>query len=55
VAPIWVAPIFIVIVGVIAGLVTDTWLTVSGLGTLYALCLPLGWASYRMRAKREVI
>lgn len=53
VAPIWVAPIFVIVVAVVAGLVTDTWLTLSGLGTLYVLGLPLGWISYRIRAKKE--
>ena len=53
VAPIWVAPIFVITVAVIAGLVTNTWLTLSGLGVAYALLLPLGWLSYRARARKE--
>jgi CDP-diacylglycerol--serine O-phosphatidyltransferase len=53
VAPIWVAPIFVILVALVAGLVTNTWLTLSGLGTLYVLGLPLGWLSYRARAKKE--
>jgi CDP-diacylglycerol--serine O-phosphatidyltransferase len=53
VAPIWVAPIFVITVAVVAGLVTDTWFTLSGLGTLYVLGLPLGWISYRIRARKE--
>jgi CDP-diacylglycerol--serine O-phosphatidyltransferase len=53
VAPGWVAPIFVVTVALVAGLVTNTWLTLSGLGTLYALGLPLSWFSYRVRAKKE--
>ena len=55
VTPIWVAPIFVVTVVVIAGLVTNTWLTLSGLGTLYALALPMGWLSYRAQAKKEKV
>jgi CDP-diacylglycerol--serine O-phosphatidyltransferase len=51
----WVAPIFIIVVAIVAGLVTDTWLTLSGLGTIYALGLPLGWLSYRARARKEII
>jgi CDP-diacylglycerol--serine O-phosphatidyltransferase len=53
IAPIWVAPIFVVTVAIVAGLVTDTWLTLSGLGTLYFIGLPLSWLSYRSRAKKE--
>jgi len=53
VAPIWVAPIFVIAVAVVAGLVTDTWLAFSGLGTLYAIGLPLSWLSYRARARKE--
>ena len=53
IAPVWVAPILIVAVALVAGLVTNTWLTLSGLGTLYALGLPLGWLSYRARARKE--
>jgi len=54
VASVWVAPIFILTVVLIAALVTNTWLTLSGLGTLYAIGLPLSWASYRARAKKEI-
>jgi CDP-diacylglycerol--serine O-phosphatidyltransferase len=53
IAPIWVAPILVAAVAVVAGLVTDTWLALSGLGTLYLIGLPLGLLSYRQRAKKE--
>jgi CDP-diacylglycerol--serine O-phosphatidyltransferase len=53
VTPVWVAPIFVVAVALVAGLVTNTWLTLSGLGALYAFGLPLGWLSYRARANKE--
>ena len=53
IAPIWVAPILVISVAIIAGLVTNTWLTLSGLGVLYALALPLGWVCYRHTAKKE--
>jgi CDP-diacylglycerol--serine O-phosphatidyltransferase len=53
VAPVWVAPIFVGAVALIAGLVSDTWLTLSVLGSLYAIGLPLGWLSYRAREKLE--
>jgi CDP-diacylglycerol--serine O-phosphatidyltransferase len=51
--PLWVAPLFIAVVAVIAGLVTNTWATLCGIGTLYALALPVGWYSYHRRAKKE--
>ena len=53
IAPVWVAPILILTIALVAGLVTNTWLTLSGLGTLYALGLPLGWLTYRARSKKE--
>jgi CDP-diacylglycerol--serine O-phosphatidyltransferase len=52
IAPIWVAPILVIAVAIVAGLITDTWLTLSGLGTLYVIGLPLGWLSYHARAKK---
>ncbi len=55
IAPAWVAPIFVGAVAFIAGLITNTWLTLSGAGALYALCLPLSWYSYRARAKSEKV
>jgi CDP-diacylglycerol--serine O-phosphatidyltransferase len=53
IAPVWVAPMFVGAVAFIAGLITNTWLALSGAGALYVLALPLGWASYRLRAKKE--
>ena len=53
IAPVWVVPSFVIVVVIVAGLVTNTWLTLSGLGALYALGLPLSWFSYRARAKKE--
>ncbi len=53
IAPIWVAPILVITVAVVAGLVTNTCLTLSGLGTVYALALPLGWMSYRAQARKN--
>jgi CDP-diacylglycerol---serine O-phosphatidyltransferase len=53
VAPVWVAPILVGAVALIAGLITDTWLTLSGLGFLYVIGLPLGCISYQQRAKKE--
>jgi CDP-diacylglycerol--serine O-phosphatidyltransferase len=53
VAPSWVAPIFVIAVAVVAGLVTNTWLTLSSLGILYGFSLPFGWLSHYARAKKE--
>jgi CDP-diacylglycerol--serine O-phosphatidyltransferase len=51
--PLWVAPLFVGVVALVAGLITNTWLTLSGAGTLYVLMLPVGWYSYHSRAKKE--
>jgi CDP-diacylglycerol--serine O-phosphatidyltransferase len=53
IAPVWVAPLFVCVVAFIAGLITDTWLTFSGLGALYVVMLPIGWLTYCRRAKKE--
>ena len=53
--PVWVAPLFVVVVASVAGLITNTWLTLSAVGVLYVLSLPLGWYSYHLRAKQEKI
>lgn len=44
---LWVAPICVFGVLLIAALITHTWMAFSGLGTLYILSLPCGWLSYR--------
>lgn len=51
--PLWVPPLFIALVAMVAGLVTNTWLTLTGVGLLYVIMLPIGWWSYRSRAKKE--
>ncbi len=53
IAPVWVVPILVGLVVLVAGLVTNTWMTLSSLGLIYAALLPVGWCSYRLRAKRE--
>lgn len=53
VAPVWVAPIMVFVGVVVAGLASDPWLTLSTLGLLYVLLLPVGWYSYQLRAKKE--
>jgi CDP-diacylglycerol--serine O-phosphatidyltransferase len=51
--PLWVAPLFVGVVALAAGLVTNTWLTYSVAGILYVIALPFSWYSYRSRAKKE--
>ena len=51
--PLWVVPLFVGAVALVAGLITNTWLTYSLAGILYVICIPVSWYSYRMRAKKE--
>jgi len=51
--PIWVAPVMVVTVLFIAAIITDPWLALSGIGTVYFLSIPCAWFSYRRRMKRE--
>jgi CDP-diacylglycerol--serine O-phosphatidyltransferase len=53
VAPIWVAPIFVVMGLLIAAVITTPWLTLSGLTSIYALSLPIAWYTYRRRQQSE--
>jgi CDP-diacylglycerol--serine O-phosphatidyltransferase len=53
IAPVWIVPFFVGTMAAVAGLVTDTWLTLCILGTVYALALPAGWYSYHLREKQE--
>lgn len=54
IAPVWVAPLFVGIVALIAGLITDTWLTLSCAGALYVLALPIASYCYHARAKKDL-
>jgi CDP-diacylglycerol--serine O-phosphatidyltransferase len=53
ISPAWVVPLFVGGVVLAAGLITNTWLTLSCLGFLYVLGLPLGWYSYRSHARKD--
>lgn len=53
VSPVWVVPIMVLVVALVAALVTNTWLTLAGIGILYLISMPCGWLSYRLRMKRE--
>ncbi len=51
--PIWVGPLFVGVVALAAGLITNTWLTLAISGVLYVLALPVSGFVYRVRAKKE--
>ncbi len=53
VAPILIAPLMAFVCLIVAGLFTNTWLTLSFLGTSYFLMLPYGYWSYRRRENAE--
>jgi len=53
VKPVWVAPIFALTVLATAGLINNTWLTLSVVGTLYIISIPLGWYTYRKREQKD--
>jgi CDP-diacylglycerol--serine O-phosphatidyltransferase len=53
VKPVWVAPIFVLAVVATAGLITNTWLTLSAVGTSYIVSLPFGWYTYRRQEQKE--
>ncbi|MCL2473782.1 MAG: phosphatidylcholine/phosphatidylserine synthase [Alphaproteobacteria bacterium] len=50
---IWVAPIFVGLGAFIAGLITNTWLTISCAGILYILLMPVSWLLYKRMEKNE--
>jgi CDP-diacylglycerol--serine O-phosphatidyltransferase len=53
VAPVWVAPIFVAAGLLIAALITDLWLTLSGIATIYILSMPIAWLTYYRRQRNE--
>lgn len=53
VAPIFVAPIMALVCLVVAGLFTQTWMTLTALSVVYVLLIPYGWMTYRRHEKRE--
>ncbi|MDX9690121.1 MAG: CDP-diacylglycerol--serine O-phosphatidyltransferase [Proteobacteria bacterium] len=53
ISPLAVAPIMVGVCLLVAGLFTQTWLTLSVLGSTYFLTLPYGVWSYRRRVKKE--
>jgi CDP-diacylglycerol--serine O-phosphatidyltransferase len=53
VSPLFVAPIMAVVCLIVAGVFTNTWLTLSILAGIYVLHIPYGWISYRRREIQE--
>lgn len=53
ITPVWIVPIYVAVALIIAGLVTNTWMTLSVAGGVYVMTLPIGWISYRIKMKRE--
>jgi len=53
VKPAWVAPMFGLAVLLLAALITNPWLTLSAVGTVYMVSLPLGWYRYHLQERRE--
>lgn len=53
VSPIFVGPIMAVVCVIVAGLFTQTWVTLSALSFLYMVLLPVGWIIYHRREKLE--
>lgn len=53
IAPIWVAPIFVVVAWFVASLITYPWLALSAAALVYFVSLPLGFYTYTRRMKKE--
>lgn len=53
VTPVWVTPIFLLLVLMVAALITNPWMTLSCVGFAYMISLPCGWILYHRRQKRE--
>lgn len=53
ITPKWIAPILVLAVLLIAAAITNPWLTLSGIGTVYFLCLPCAYYAYWRRQKNE--
>lgn len=49
----WIVPIYVAVALLIAGLATNTWMTLSVIGGIYVLTLPIGCFSYYRRKHIE--
>jgi CDP-diacylglycerol---serine O-phosphatidyltransferase len=50
---VWVAPVFVFAVLLIAAFITHTWPTLSGVGIVYLFSLPCSWLTYRQRQRAD--
>jgi len=53
VAPIWVAPIFVVVALFVSALISYPWMALSGAALTYLFSLPCGYYFYRRRVMKE--
>jgi len=53
VAPIFVAPIMAAVCLLVAGVFTNTWLTLSILASAYVVLIPVGWLTYRAHERKD--
>ncbi len=53
ITPKWVAPILVLAVLLIAALITNPWLTLSGIGSAYFLSIPCAFYAYKRRERIE--
>jgi CDP-diacylglycerol--serine O-phosphatidyltransferase len=53
IAPKYVAPLLVLVVLLIAAMITNPWLTLSGIGTVYFLSIPCACYAYWRRQKKE--
>jgi CDP-diacylglycerol--serine O-phosphatidyltransferase len=49
----WVVPILVGAVLLVAAVITNPWLTLSGIGTAYLFSMPCAYVVYRRRLKRD--
>lgn len=49
----WVAPVMAAVGLLVAALITNPWLTLSAISTVYLLSLPYGWYSYNRRKRMD--
>lgn len=53
VSSVLVAPVMALAALLVAGLITNTWLVLSGFTLAYTLSLPYGWHCYRQKQRHE--
>ena len=53
VAPIWVAPIFVIVALFVSALISYPWMALTGASITYLLSIPCAYYFYYQRAKKE--